>query len=94
MWLKAFFDIGEVKYTSNEGILEMVKWLDHALRMLEYMETVTTERVTCISTYWEYSWSRNLELMDWPTSRWPNFGIYFRIGMYRFSTRSILDRTS
>lgn len=33
--LKAFSNVGVIKYTSNKGVLEMMKWLDYALRILE-----------------------------------------------------------
>lgn len=32
--LEAFLDVGVVKYIDNEGVLETVKWLDHALGIL------------------------------------------------------------
>lgn len=42
--LKAFPDVGVMKFTKDDGVIESKKWLDHALQMLSMMEFVTTER--------------------------------------------------
>lgn len=41
---KAFSDIIVVKYNGNEGVLEKLKWLDLALKMLEQVESVINEK--------------------------------------------------
>lgn len=44
MRLKAFADVGVLRFTGDVGVIQSMKWIDHAVGMVGMLPSMTTEK--------------------------------------------------